>query len=267
MVWPVVAHLGPDGDHQPRVQRVQIRHHLAGVREALRIKRLLPPQVFRPGQPVEHNAIQGDLPRAVFLDHLDQLGLRLISLFRLDVAIGPLGQHALPAGQPAHSRDDLVEFRAIEEIKIHLVFYVAPVIGSILVVVEIPQGTAIEKEGIPPGGDEHRHGNLQVVMVHQLAIPAVVEDPFLVLAQAIDRLAFGQDQAEARGKRLAIRQSDLPQHLSILFWLARQQVPRAIRPGEGTGAPVDGQAEALRAQHHLVFFFNGAPGNVLSRLG
>ena len=117
------THNRPDGDHQAGIEGVQVGHHAVGVGEALGVKRLLPPQIAGPRLPVQHDAVERQLAAAVLPHDFDQLILRDVALFGLDIAKRPLGQHRRMPGQPADFVDDLVEFGAVEEVIVQLVVY------------------------------------------------------------------------------------------------------------------------------------------------
>ena len=68
---PVALHMGPDGEHQPRVLRV---HPVdKPFREARAVRLFQPPLPFRPGQPVLHDHVQRNPAAAVFVHHPGQL--------------------------------------------------------------------------------------------------------------------------------------------------------------------------------------------------
>ena len=76
------------------------------------------PFVFRPIEPVLHDIVDRDAGVPILLHHIQQFGLRVVTLARLPEAEGPFWHHRSVARQPPIARDRIVHGRCRNDIVI-----------------------------------------------------------------------------------------------------------------------------------------------------
>ena len=115
-------HVRPDGNHTVYVLQMQCMIHHGSIRKTLRIKCLLSPLPILPAAPVQNDSIKTDVLLPVCLRHREQLLLRAVALFGLQIAEAPSGeQRRLPREFPVRRYDALHPEAAVfsgQEIKI-----------------------------------------------------------------------------------------------------------------------------------------------------
>ena len=268
-VVPARLQDGPDGDHQPHAECMQLLGHAAGVREPPGVQRLLAPQVTGPGLPVEHDAVERQPELPISTGDVEQLRLAGVALLRLDVAEGPLRGHRRSTGELTELRDDVVELGADDEVVVQLLVDIGPEIGAECVVVEGHQGRAVDEDAVAARRDEHGNRGFHVLLVEELVLAAEVEHALFVGAQPVECLAVSPFELELGVERPAVdhlahvervesqavrvraavdgrglvedrdRHIDGLERLAAPRWLPGQQSASPVEIREGAGPAVD----------------------------
>ena len=101
-------------------------HPAVGVGEARGVELVRAPLGLRPVEPVLHDVVERDPPRAEAVHHVEALLLRLVALAALPEAEGPARHHRRLAGEPPVAGDDAVEARAVDEVVVDAVADLGP---------------------------------------------------------------------------------------------------------------------------------------------
>ena len=179
--------------------------HILHVGEPLSVKGLLSPFSVLPGEPVQHQRVQPELPFPVALRHRKDLLLGLVPLLGLDISVGPLRQERGLPGQITVAADHLVQIFPRDKIIIHFRIRFRIEIRAVLGILKNSRASGREQKSVISVGNKERNGDLAVGLMQILHGAPQVQHTLLVLAQPVEAFLFLKSQMQPGMVQLLVK--------------------------------------------------------------
>ena len=152
----------------------------------------VPERIPAPILPVLDNAVHRDAALAVFLQDVHGFPLRLVTLLRLPITVGPSRKHRHVARNLAETGNRTVDRTAIHEVVVHRVSDLALESEAVCIVTHLHGGGVVPEQAVALDADERCKSVADIARMQKRLPAAHVQDSRLVVAKPVDRLVLSE---------------------------------------------------------------------------
>ena len=154
-ICAAATHRGPDGNHQLRMQRMQVIHQLLRIRISFRVKAIFVPinRQSRISNPGQYNPAADRAPDIRGQFRSDRPA-KYIAPSTVHIQM-PTWATSVPTSQAPELMDDLIELRTVDKVIIQFIIHIRPEIGTRCIVMKSHQRVTIQQNAIPTRRDQH----------------------------------------------------------------------------------------------------------------